>query len=101
MCQFTPWDARVWSKLFHIDQQIAEQVRLNGCQHYHDGPLHVANYPRKPRGEHRDVAIGFGVFLNSTSIDRVYHIMFRNSFQRYYPGLTEIYVTSCVDDFFD
>ena len=55
MCQFTPWDASVWSKLFHIDQQIAEKVRLDGCQRCHGGSLHVANYPRKPRGEHRDV----------------------------------------------
>ena len=55
VCQFTPWDSSVWSRLFQIDQQIAEQVRSSGCQRCSGGPLHVANYPRKPRGEHRDV----------------------------------------------
>ncbi len=55
MCHYAPLDSSFWVKLFHIDQQIAEQVRLNGCQRCHGGPLHVANYPRKPRGEHRDV----------------------------------------------
>ncbi len=55
MCQFSPLDASVWFRLFHIDLQIAEQVRFAGCQHCQGGHLHVANYPRKPRGEHRDV----------------------------------------------
>jgi hypothetical protein len=49
-------DASFWVKLFHIDLQVAEQVRSAGCQRCDaGGPLHVANYPRKPRGEHRDV----------------------------------------------
>jgi hypothetical protein len=55
VCQFTPLDASVWSRLFHIDQQIAESVRGAGCQHCNVGLLHVANYPRKPRGARRDV----------------------------------------------
>ena len=56
MCHLAQLDTSFWIKLFHIDQQISEQVRSAGCQRCEEGgPLHVANYPRKPRGEHRDV----------------------------------------------
>lgn len=56
MCHSAPLDSSFWIKLFHIDQQIAEQVRSAGCQRCESGgPLHVANYPRKPRSECRAV----------------------------------------------
>lgn len=56
MCHSALLDSSFWVKLFHIDRQIAEQVRSAGCQHCEaGGALHVANYPRKPRGEHREV----------------------------------------------
>jgi hypothetical protein len=56
VCHLALLDSSFWIKLFHIDQQIAEQVRSCGCQHCDEGGrLHVANYPRKPRGQHRDV----------------------------------------------
>lgn len=38
----------VWSFLLSIDQDLAGHTRQNGCSC--GGRLHVANYPRKPRG---------------------------------------------------
>jgi hypothetical protein len=35
--------------LLRIDQELAEQTRRAGCQHC-EGPLHVSDFPRKPRG---------------------------------------------------
>lgn len=35
--------------LLKIDQDLAEKARTAGCP-YCGGPLHYANYPRKPRG---------------------------------------------------
>lgn len=56
MCHYAPLDSSFWVKLSYIDQQIADQVRSAGCQRCEaGGPLHVANYPRKPRGVQRDV----------------------------------------------
>ena len=43
-----PRDARFWSFLFAVDQDLAETARKNACQC--GGRLHCANYPRKPRG---------------------------------------------------
>lgn len=54
MCQSLPLNASFWFTLFQLDRHIAEQARNMGCSHCH-GKLHVANYPRKPRGVHRDV----------------------------------------------
>ncbi|MEA3410354.1 MAG: hypothetical protein U9R74_02315 [Pseudomonadota bacterium] len=42
-------DSRFYQFLFHIDQQIAAEVQGADCPEC-GGPLHVANYPRKPRG---------------------------------------------------
>ena len=44
-----PRDARFWSFLFTIDQDLAETTRKQGCPC--GGRLHRANYPRKPRGD--------------------------------------------------
>lgn len=55
MSHRTSSDASFWLRLFHIDQQEADQVRAAGCLHCHNGVLHAAHYPRKPRGEDRQV----------------------------------------------
>ena len=49
MCHSPLEDARIWIVLLGMDQDVAEQVRRAGCTHC-GGALHVANYPRKPRG---------------------------------------------------
>lgn len=54
MCQSLPLDANFWSTLFQLDWHIADRVRHQGCPHC-AGKLYVANYPRKPRGVHRDI----------------------------------------------
>jgi hypothetical protein len=43
-----PRDARFWSFLFAIDEDLAEKARKKGCPC--GGQLHCAHYPRKPRG---------------------------------------------------
>ena len=48
MYQDLPRDASFWLFLFSIDQDLAESTRTQGCPC--GGPLHCANYPRKPRG---------------------------------------------------
>ena len=40
----------LFHRLYAIDKNIAEQYRKRPCPHC-GGPLHFANYPRKPRGE--------------------------------------------------
>ncbi len=47
-----PWEgtAKFWQGLICWDEQVAEKIRERGCQHC-GGPLHRADYPRKPRGE--------------------------------------------------
>ncbi len=42
-------NAKFLGRLFEVDQAIAERIRSEGCPHC-GGPLHVSNYPRKPRG---------------------------------------------------
>jgi hypothetical protein len=46
-----PWapDASLWRRLLKIDQETAARIRKGGCRHC-GGPLHRADYPRKPRG---------------------------------------------------
>lgn len=43
-----PSDARFWSFLDAIDDDLAQTARQQGCPC--GGRLHCANYPRKPRG---------------------------------------------------
>jgi hypothetical protein len=43
-----PRIARFWSFLLAVDQDLAEETRKKACPC--GGHLHVANYPRKPRG---------------------------------------------------
>ncbi len=54
MCQSLSLDASFWFTLSQLDRFIADQVKSHGCPHC-AGKLHVANYPRKPRGEHRAI----------------------------------------------
>ena len=49
MCQAFFYDARFYQALFQLDQAIASDLQMAGCSHC-GGPLHVAHYPRKPRG---------------------------------------------------
>jgi hypothetical protein len=46
-------DASFWAFLFTIDQDLARKCAEHGCSC--GGRLHVANYPRKPRGGPRDL----------------------------------------------
>ncbi len=41
---------KFWQQLAMPDERIANTVRAMGCQHC-GGPLHLADYPRRPRGE--------------------------------------------------
>jgi hypothetical protein len=43
-----PTDARFWSFLDSVDEDLAQTARNQGCPC--GGRLHCANYPRKPRG---------------------------------------------------
>ena len=43
-------DARLYELLYSVDEDLAKAVKGRGCGDC-DGPLHVSNYPRKPRGE--------------------------------------------------
>lgn len=54
MCQSLFLNASFWFNLSQLDRSIADQVQSQGCPHC-TGKLHVANYPRKPRGERRAV----------------------------------------------
>ena len=43
-----------WSLLLRLDEERAAEVRALGCPHC-GAPLHSARYPRKPRGQGREV----------------------------------------------
>ena len=49
MCHAVLQDPAFFRFLSRIDQELAAATRLRGCQAC-GGPLHVADYPRKPRG---------------------------------------------------
>ena len=49
MCHAFLNDSRFYQFLFCIDQERANEAQLEGCAHC-GGKLHVACYPRKPRG---------------------------------------------------
>lgn len=49
MCQAFFSDTRFYQRLFQLDQRIANDTQAGGCP-YCGGVLHVADYPRKPRG---------------------------------------------------
>jgi len=49
VCQVIFDDTSFYQSLFQLDQAIAADVQSAGCRHC-GGRLHVADYPRKPRG---------------------------------------------------
>ncbi len=49
MCLNLLQNSSIFTCLLEIDQHIAEEARQGGCPAC-GGPLHWANYPRKPRG---------------------------------------------------
>ena len=49
MCQAVFDDASFYQSLLKLDRAIAADVQAAGCRHC-GGRLHVADYPRKPRG---------------------------------------------------
>lgn len=49
MCHVLLHDLDFFRFLSHIDAELAEQARQTRCSDCR-GPLHVANFPRKPRG---------------------------------------------------
>lgn len=49
MCHAVLQDPAFFRFLTRIDEEFAAATRLQGCRAC-GGPLHVANYPRKPRG---------------------------------------------------
>jgi len=53
-------DKSLFTLLYQIDQKLAEQTRSRGCP-YCGGPLHYANYRRKPRGGPPDLEEAFEV----------------------------------------
>lgn len=54
MCHAFIGAASFWSLLLQIDEDLAAQVRAEGCASC-GGPLHSARYRRKPRGVARGV----------------------------------------------
>lgn len=49
MCHAVLQDLAFFRFLTRVDEEFAAATRLQGCR-VCEGPLHVANYPRKPRG---------------------------------------------------
>jgi hypothetical protein len=50
-------DARFWTFLFHVDQDLAATAKRAGCTC--GGRLDRANYPRKPRGGGKDLPASY------------------------------------------
>jgi len=50
-------DAKLYVALFEFDRDLRDARQAQGCQC--GGPLHVANYPRKPRGGPRNLPAGY------------------------------------------
>lgn len=49
MCHWLRREGKFWGALRSADERIAEETRALGCRRC-GGPLHRADYPRKPRG---------------------------------------------------
>lgn len=54
--------ASFWDYLFRVDQDLAAQVRQQGCSC--GGRLHCADYPRKPRGGCEQLPESYGYRLS-------------------------------------
>lgn len=57
-------DASFWFRLVEIDEQLQQQTISRGCSRC-GGRLHVANYPRKPRGVPEAVEDAFSQRLST------------------------------------
>ena len=60
MCQWLRPKASFWWLLVRIDDETARKTKKVGCQHC-GGPLHRADYPRKPRGDLGEAEGAFGL----------------------------------------
>jgi len=49
--------SKIFQLFFHIDKDLAKKTKQAGCQYCQNGPLHQANYQRKPRGESETLSI--------------------------------------------
>jgi hypothetical protein len=58
MCHAALSSASFWSFLSDVDDDLADTVRRAGCAHC-GGPLHVSDYPRKPRGALTDLPAAY------------------------------------------
>lgn len=54
MCHGILGDARLFAALRYFDEDLARRERERGCRC--GGALHVANYPRKPRGTRDEIS---------------------------------------------
>jgi hypothetical protein len=57
-----PGNASFWLFLFSVDRDLAETAHKQTCSC--GGRLHVANYPRKPRGAGDDLPSEYGYRLS-------------------------------------
>lgn len=57
-------DASFWMELLQIDEEQRRQVVAKGCPRC-GGPLHVGDYPRKPRGIPQEVEEAFSTRLST------------------------------------
>lgn len=55
-------DARLYELLLRVDVDLAREVQGQRCAHC-GGPLHVSNFPRKPRGEELPKALSAAYVL--------------------------------------
>ena len=62
MCPTLLQDSRLYRFLITIDQEFADEARSEGCAC--GGPVHQANYDRKPRGGPSDLGPEYGKRLS-------------------------------------
>ena len=58
MCQLRLPNATLYQQLQQADEGMAAEAREQPCRHC-GGPLHVANFHRKPRGGPKDLPAGY------------------------------------------
>ncbi|MGB5255094.1 MAG: hypothetical protein WBN68_20490, partial [Sedimenticolaceae bacterium] len=67
VCQDFFCQSSFYQQLFELDQAIAAAVRQAGCP-YCSGRLHVADYPRKPRGLREPLTADYQRRLSSAAV---------------------------------
>ncbi len=68
MCQKLLGDATLYALLSRIDEDLAAETRAQRCP-LCGGPLHCADYPRKPRGGPPGLGPGYGLRLSFCCAD--------------------------------